>query len=151
MTVCMLNATTMLRPLRYGRIHQETVDRGFEDLQSIMYCGSKSKLEYLSLKSSKKSALIDFLLVLPDSATCVCSKESINHGFLEAGESWLYCSLLLDAMKHILIDCCVPCVWQDKDYHRYPVFNKILSNCRQCYSPKMSIILLSSPSNNSWS
>ncbi len=39
----MLNATTMLRPLWYGCTHWETVDRGFEDLQSIMYCGSISK------------------------------------------------------------------------------------------------------------
>jgi hypothetical protein len=61
------------------------------------------------MKSSKKNAIIEFLSVLPDIATSVCSKESIKHGFLEAG----------------IID---------KDYHRYPVFNKILSTCRQCYS-----------------
>jgi hypothetical protein len=47
--------------------------------------------------------------VLPDIATSVCSKEGIKHGFLEAG----------------IID---------KDYHRYPIFNKILSTCRQSYS-----------------
>ncbi len=45
------------------------------------------KLEFLSLKSSKKNALIDFLSVLPDIATSVCSKDSIKHDFLEAGES----------------------------------------------------------------
>jgi hypothetical protein len=67
------------------------------------------KLEFLSLKSSKKNALIDFLSVLPDIATSVCSKESIKHGFLEAG---------------IIND----------DYHCYPVFNKILSTCCQRYS-----------------
>ena len=67
------------------------------------------KLGSLSLKSSKKNALIDFLLVLPDIATSVCAKESINHGFLEA----------------VIID---------KYYHRYPVFNEILSICCQCCS-----------------
>jgi hypothetical protein len=67
------------------------------------------KLGFLSLKSSKKNALIDFLLVLPDIATSVCAKESINHGFLEA----------------VIID---------KYYHRYPVFNEILSICCQCCS-----------------
>jgi len=70
---------------------------------------NSEKMEFLSFKSSKKNALIDFLLVLPDIATSVCSKEGIKHGFLEAG----------------IID---------KDYHRYPVFNKILSTCRQSYS-----------------
>jgi hypothetical protein len=44
-------------------------------------------LEFLSLKTSKKNALIEFLLFLPDIATSVCSKEGIKHGFLEAGES----------------------------------------------------------------
>jgi hypothetical protein len=39
----MLNATSMLQQLWYGRTNHETVDRGFEDLQSIMYCGSNSK------------------------------------------------------------------------------------------------------------
>ncbi len=67
------------------------------------------KLEFLSMKSSKKNALINFLSVLPDIATSVCSKESIKHGFLEAG----------------IID---------KDYHCYPVFNKVLSTCCQRYS-----------------
>ena len=71
---------------------------------------NSEKMEFLSLKSSKKNALIDFLSVLPDIATSVCSKEGIKHGFLEAG----------------IID---------KDYHcYYPVFNKILSTCCQCYS-----------------
>jgi hypothetical protein len=45
------------------------------------------KLEFLSLKSLKKNTLIDFLLVLLDIATSVCSMESIKHSFLEAGES----------------------------------------------------------------
>jgi hypothetical protein len=45
------------------------------------------KLEFFSFKSSKKNALIDFLLVLPNIVTSGCSKEDIKHGFLEAGES----------------------------------------------------------------
>jgi hypothetical protein len=45
-----------------------------------------NKLDVLSLKSTKKNALIDFLLVLPKVATTTCSKENIKHGFLEAGE-----------------------------------------------------------------
>ena len=66
---------------------------------------NSEKMEFLSLKSSKKNALIDFLSVLPDIATSVCSKDGIKHGFLEAG----------------IID---------KECHRYPVFNKILSTSR---------------------
>jgi hypothetical protein len=76
-------------------------------LISDMFHSEKSG--FLSLKSLKKNALIDFLSVLPDIATSVCSKENIKHGFLEAG----------------IID---------KDYHCYPVFNKILSTCCQQYS-----------------
>ncbi len=43
-------------------------------------------LEFLSLKSTKKNELIDFLSVLPEVATTTCSKENIKHGFIEAGE-----------------------------------------------------------------
>jgi hypothetical protein len=34
------------------------------------------RLEFLSLKSTKKNALIDFLSVLPKVATTTCSKEN---------------------------------------------------------------------------
>jgi hypothetical protein len=44
------------------------------------------RLEFLSLKSTKKNALIDFLLVFPEVATTTCLKENIKHGFIEAGE-----------------------------------------------------------------
>ncbi len=44
------------------------------------------RLEFLSLKSTKKNALIDFLLVLPKVATTTCLKENIKHGFIESGE-----------------------------------------------------------------
>jgi hypothetical protein len=36
------------------------------------------RLEFLSLKSTKKNALIDLLSVLPEVATTTCSKENIN-------------------------------------------------------------------------
>jgi hypothetical protein len=38
----------------------------------------------LSLKSTKKNALIDFLTILAEIATTTCSKENIKHGFIEA-------------------------------------------------------------------
>ena len=63
-------------------------------------------MSFLSLKSTKKNALIDFLSVLPDIATRACSKDNIKHGFIQAG----------------IID---------EDLNRYPVFNKILATCRQ--------------------
>ncbi len=61
---------------------------------------------FLSLKSTKKNALIDFLSVLPEIATRACSKENIKLGFIQAG----------------IID---------EDFNRYPVFNKVLATCRQ--------------------
>ena len=44
------------------------------------------RLEFLSLKSTKKNALIDFLSVLLEVATTTCSKENNKHGFIESGE-----------------------------------------------------------------
>jgi hypothetical protein len=44
------------------------------------------RLEFLSLKSTKKNALIDFLSVLPEVTTTTCSKKNIKHGFIESGE-----------------------------------------------------------------
>ena len=64
------------------------------------------KLSFLSLKSTKKNALINFLSVLPEIATTACSKDNIKHGFIQAG----------------IIN---------KEFNRYPVFNKILATCRQ--------------------
>ena len=63
-------------------------------------------MSFLSLKSTKKNALIDFLSVLPEISTTACSKDNIKHGFIQAG----------------IID---------KEFNRYPVFNKILATCRQ--------------------
>ncbi len=63
-------------------------------------------LSFLSLKSTKKNALIDFLSVLPEIATTACSKDNVKHGFIEA---------------RII----------NKEFNRYPVFNKILATCRQ--------------------
>jgi hypothetical protein len=63
-------------------------------------------MSFLSLKSTKKNALIDFLSVIPEIATTACSKDNIKHGFIQAG----------------IID---------KEFNRYPVFNKILATCRQ--------------------
>jgi hypothetical protein len=63
-------------------------------------------MSFLSLKSTKKNALIDFLSVLPEISTTACSKDNIKHGFVQAG----------------IID---------KEFNRYPVFNKILATCRQ--------------------
>jgi hypothetical protein len=63
-------------------------------------------MSFLSLKSSKKNVLIDFLSVLPEIATTACSKDNIKQGFIQAG----------------IID---------KEFNRYPVFNKILATCRQ--------------------
>jgi hypothetical protein len=40
------------------------------------------KLDFLSLKSTKKNALIDFLSVLPEFATTTCLKENIKHSFI---------------------------------------------------------------------
>ncbi len=63
-------------------------------------------MSFLSLKSTKKNALIDFLSVLPEISTTACSKDNIKHGFIHAG----------------IIN---------KEFNRYPVFNKILATCRQ--------------------
>ncbi len=63
-------------------------------------------LSFLSLKSTKKHALIDFLSVLPEIAMRACSKDNIKHGFIEAG----------------IIN---------KEFNRYPVFNKVLATCCQ--------------------
>jgi hypothetical protein len=63
-------------------------------------------LLFLSLKSTKKNALIDFLSVLREIATTACSKDDIKHGFIEA---------------RII----------DKEFNRYPVSNKILATCHQ--------------------
>jgi hypothetical protein len=52
------------------------------------------------------STLIDFLSMLPEIATTACSKDNIKHGFIQAG----------------IID---------KEFNRYPVFNKILATCPQ--------------------
>jgi len=67
---------------------------------------SDDKLACLSLKPSKKNALIDFLSVLPEVATKACTPKNIRHGFIEAG-------------------------YIDPDKFRYPVFNKILATCRR--------------------
>ena len=37
-------------------------------------------MSFLSLKSTKKNALIDFLSVLPEISTTACSKDNIKHG-----------------------------------------------------------------------
>jgi hypothetical protein len=50
--------------------------------------------------------LIDFLSVLPEIATTACSKDNTKHRFIEAG----------------IID---------KEFNRYPVFNKILATYHQ--------------------
>ena len=50
--------------------------------------------------------MIDFLSVLPEIATTACSKDNTKHRFIEAG----------------IID---------KEFNRYPVFNKILTTCHQ--------------------
>jgi hypothetical protein len=63
-------------------------------------------LSFLSLKSMKKNALIDFLSVLPEIAMRVCSKDNIKHGFI----------------KDRIIN---------KGFNMYPVFNMILATCRQ--------------------
>jgi hypothetical protein len=42
-------------------------------------------LSFLSIKSTKKNVLIDFLSVLPEIATRACSKDNIKHRFIEAG------------------------------------------------------------------
>jgi len=42
-------------------------------------------MSFLSLKSTKKNALIDFLSVLPEISTTTCSKDNIKHGFIQAG------------------------------------------------------------------
>ena len=63
-------------------------------------------MSFLSLKSTKKNALIDFLSVLPEISTTACSKDNIKHGFIQAG----------------IID---------KELNRYPIFNKILATCHQ--------------------
>ena len=60
----------------------------------------------MSLKSTKKNALIDFLSVVPKIAATACSKDNIKHGFIQAG----------------IIN---------KEFNRYPVFNKILATCHQ--------------------
>jgi hypothetical protein len=39
-------------------------------------------MSFLSLKSTKKNALIDFLFVLPEIATAAYSKDNIKHGFI---------------------------------------------------------------------
>jgi len=65
--------------------------------------------EYMSFpsrKSTKKNALIDFLSVLPEILTAACSKDNIKCGFIQAGIV-------------------------DKEFNRYPVFNKILATCHQ--------------------
>jgi hypothetical protein len=54
---------------------------------------------FLSLKSIKKNALINFLSLLPEIATTACSKDNIKHRFIEAGI-------------------------MDKEFNKYPVFNK---------------------------
>ncbi len=42
------------------------------------------RMKCLSLKYTKKNALINFPSVLPEIVTC--SKDNIKHGFIEAGE-----------------------------------------------------------------
>ena len=64
------------------------------------------KLLFLSLKSTKKNALINFFFALPEIAMTACSKDNIKHGFIQPG----------------IIN---------KEFNRYPVFNKILASCRQ--------------------
>ena len=49
---CNLNYTIMPGPLWYGSTHRETVERGFEDLQSIM-SGSKDKSASMSMVKTK--------------------------------------------------------------------------------------------------
>jgi hypothetical protein len=119
MTVCMLNATTMLRPLRYGRIHQETVDRGFEDLQSIMYCGSISKsVSTYSIKTktdtqikatkhllTTASWLESVANVLEEYRKILCNNQTSRHLILKRSQVMRYIIPLLwhaaNSMKDI--------------------------------------------------
>ncbi len=66
----MLNAVTMSWPLWYGRIQQERVDRGFEDLQSIMYCGSNNKTGTTSLIKTKTDVQFKATKHLLTTASC---------------------------------------------------------------------------------
>ncbi len=52
----------------------------------------------MSLKSTKKHALIDFLSVLLEIATIACSKDNTKHGFIEAE--------IIDNEYKILATCC---------------------------------------------
>ncbi|KAL7552482.1 hypothetical protein ACHAWF_015738 [Thalassiosira exigua] len=74
--------------------------------RKIVQVFEHERLKHLSLKSSKKKALINFLTVLPQIATKACTVRNIQMGFLETGMI-------------------------DEDKKRYPVFNKILASCRQ--------------------
>ncbi|EJK66261.1 hypothetical protein THAOC_12831 [Thalassiosira oceanica] len=67
---------------------------------------SDPKLKSLSLKSTKKGALIDFLAVIGKIITRACDSDNIQAGFIAAG-------------------------FIDGQALRYPVLNKILATCRR--------------------
>ncbi len=64
------------------------------------------RMKCLSLKYTKKNALIDFLSVLPEIVTTACSNDNIKHRFIEGGElvfsGWL---LLFNVNAQCLMNC----------------------------------------------